>query len=126
MVDVHVTHFGKPVAHGFVIFLQESWMNKTCTDSQEIQQQLWQTEAIFQHKKPWCASSFSTIALTFSSSLIFFSNKSACDFGPSGQSRMLSSSSFGVLIPGQSFWNDAKIVDRRFSVMLPGKKFTFL
>ena len=35
---------------GFVIFLQERWMIKTCTGSQEVQQ-LWQTEAIFQHKK---------------------------------------------------------------------------
>ena len=50
IVEVHVTHFGKSVAHGFVIFLQESWMIKTCTGSQEVQQ-LWQTEAIFQHKK---------------------------------------------------------------------------
>ena len=50
-VEVHVTHFGKPVAHGFFIFLQESWMIKTCTGSQEVQQ-FWQTEAIFQHKKP--------------------------------------------------------------------------
>ena len=41
----------KAVAHGFVIFLQESWMIKTYTGSQEVQQ-LWQTEAIFQHKKP--------------------------------------------------------------------------
>ena len=38
IVDVHVTHFGKPVAHGTVMFLQESWMNKTCTVSQEVQQ----------------------------------------------------------------------------------------
>ena len=49
IVEVHVTHFGKSVAHGFVIFRQESWMIKTCTDSQEVQQ-LWQTEAIVQHK----------------------------------------------------------------------------
>ena len=50
IVEVHVTHFGKPVAHEIVIFLQESWIIKTCTGSQELQQ-LWQTEAIFQHKK---------------------------------------------------------------------------
>ena len=50
IVEVHVTHFGKPVAHGFVIFLQESLMIKTCSGSQGVQQ-LWQTEAIFQHKK---------------------------------------------------------------------------
>ena len=50
IVEVHVTHFGKPVAHGFVIFLQESWMIKTCTGSQEVQQ-LWQTVGIFQHIK---------------------------------------------------------------------------
>ena len=43
--------FGKPVAYGFVIFFQENWMIKTCTGSQEVQQ-LWLTEAIFQHKKP--------------------------------------------------------------------------
>ena len=49
-VEVHVTHFGKPVAYGFVILSQESWVNKTCTGSQEVQQ-LWQTEAIFQHRK---------------------------------------------------------------------------
>ena len=53
---------------------------------------------------------------------IFFSNKSACDFGPSGEPRMISSSVFGVLILGQSFWKDAKIVDRLFSKMSPGKK----
>ena len=35
---------------------------------------------------------------------------------------MISSSLFGVLIPGQSFWKDANIVERRFSVMSPGKK----
>ena len=34
---------------------------------------------------------------------------------------MISSSFFGVLIPGQSFWKDAKIVDCRFSVMSPRK-----
>ena len=50
---------------------------------------------------------------------------SACDFGPSGEPRKISSSSVGVLIPGQSFWKDAKIVDRHFSVMSPGKNFTF-
>ena len=48
IVEVHVTHFGKSVA--FVIFLQESCMIKTCTGSREVQQ-LWQTEAIFQHMK---------------------------------------------------------------------------
>ena len=48
--EVHVTHFGKSVAHGFVIFLLERWMIKTCTGSQEVQQ-LWQTEAIFNIKK---------------------------------------------------------------------------
>ena len=50
---------------------------------------------------------------------------SACDFGPSGEPRMISSSFFSALIPGQSFWKDAKTVDRRFSVMSPGKNFTF-
>ena len=35
---------------------------------------------------------------------------------------MISSSFFGVLSPGQSFWKDAKIVDRRFSVMSSGIK----
>ena len=51
IVEVHVTHFGKPIAYGFVIFFQENWMNKTCTGSQEAQK-LWQIEATFQHKKP--------------------------------------------------------------------------
>ena len=51
IVDVHITHFGKPVAYRFVILFHESWMIKTCTGSQEVQQLL-QTEAIFQHKKP--------------------------------------------------------------------------
>ena len=50
IVEVHDRHFGKPVAHGFVIFLQESWMVKTRTGSQEVQQ-LWQTKTIFQHEK---------------------------------------------------------------------------
>ena len=40
-VPVQITHFGKPVAQGFVVFLQESWMVETCTGSQEVQQ-LWQ------------------------------------------------------------------------------------
>ena len=51
IVEVHVTHFGKPVAYGFVVIFEESWVIKTCTESQEVQQ-LWQTKAIFQHKKP--------------------------------------------------------------------------
>ena len=123
ILKIHVTHFRNPVAFGFVIFLQESWMNKTCTGSQEVQQ-LWQTEAILQHKKNHRAllSSFSRISLTFSSSLIFLSNKNACDFGPSSEPRMMSSSFFGVLIVGQSFRRDAKIVDHRFSVMSPKKQ----
>ena len=50
VVEVHVTHFGKPIAYGFVIFFQENWMIKTCTGSQEAQK-LWQIEATFQHKK---------------------------------------------------------------------------
>ena len=79
----------------------------------------------FNITKPQSASSFSTIPLTFSSSLIFFSNESACDFGPSGEPRLISSSFFGVLIPYQSLWKDAENVDRRFSVMSPGKKLTF-
>ena len=41
---------GKCVAYGIVLLFQESWVIKTCTGSQEVQQ-LWQTEAIFQHKK---------------------------------------------------------------------------
>ena len=48
IVEVHVTHFGKPVAYGFVIPFQESWRIKTVTGSQELQQ-LGQTEALFQH-----------------------------------------------------------------------------
>ena len=38
---------------------------------------------------------------------------------------MISSSFFGVLILGQTFWKDAEIVDRRFSVMSPRKKIAF-
>ena len=34
----------------FCHVFQESWMIKTCSGSQEVQQ-LWQTEVIFQHKK---------------------------------------------------------------------------
>ena len=41
---------------------------------------------------------------------------------PSGEPRILSSSFVGILIPGQIFWKDAKIVDRRFSRMLPMRK----
>ena len=97
-------------------------MIKACTGSQE-RQHLWQTEAILEIKKPQCASGFTTIPLTFPSSLIIVSNKSAFEFGPSGEPKMISSSFFGVLIPGQSFWKDAKIVNRRFSVMSPRKLF---
>ena len=75
-------------------------------------------------KKPICASSFSTTPLTFSSSLIFFGNKSARDFGPSGEPRMISSSYFGVLIPEESFRKDAKIVDCRFSGFGQKDRFT--
>ena len=50
-IEVCVTHFGEPVAYGFVILFQNSWMIKTCTCFQEVQH-LWQTEAIFKHKKP--------------------------------------------------------------------------
>ena len=49
-VEVHVTHFEMPVAYGFVMLFQESWVIKTCTDSQEVQ--FWQTEAFFNIKKP--------------------------------------------------------------------------
>ena len=38
IVEVHITQFGNPVARGFLIMLQESWMIKTCTGSQEVQQ----------------------------------------------------------------------------------------
>ena len=38
---------------------------------------------------------------------------------------MISSSFFGVLIPGQSFWKDAKIVNRRFSGMDVPKETNF-
>ena len=47
IVEDHVIHFGKPVAHSFVLLFQESWMIKTSTGSEEFQQ-LWQTEAMFQ------------------------------------------------------------------------------
>ena len=86
-------------------------MIKTRTGSQEVHQ-FWQTEAIFQNKKI-----HKLFPLTFAFSLNFISNKSACDFGPSSEPRKINSSFFGVLITGQSFWNDAKIVDRRFSMM---------
>ena len=92
IVEVHITHFGKPVAYRYVILFQESWKIRTCTGSQEVQK-LWWTEAIFHHKN--------------FSSLIFFSNKSACDFGLSGEPRIISSSLFGVLISWQSFQEDA-------------------
>ena len=36
--EVHVTHFGKPVACGFVILFQESWMIEQSTGSQEVEQ----------------------------------------------------------------------------------------
>ena len=45
-------------------------------------------------------SCFSTIPLAYSSLLIFFSKRSACNFGPSGEPRMISSYFFGVLITG--------------------------
>ena len=102
------------------VLFQENWMIKTCTGYQEVQQ-LWQTEAIFQHKKTIVRIYFFNNPIIVSSSLIFFSNKSACDFRPSGELRMISSSFFGVLIPAQSFRKDAEIVDRRFSVMSPRK-----
>ena len=58
---------------------------------------------LFFSSKPYCTSNFYFIPLFHSRSIIFFSNqKSACDFGPSGEARMISSSFFGVLIPGQS------------------------
>ena len=50
VVEAHVKHFGKPDAYGFVTFFKKSWMIKTWTGHHE-EQQLWQTEAIFQHQK---------------------------------------------------------------------------
>ena len=50
IVEIFVTHFGKPVACGFVILFQRSWMIKTCTGSQDVKQR-WQIEAIFQYEK---------------------------------------------------------------------------
>ena len=38
---------------------------------------------------------------------------------------MISSSFFGVLIPEQGLWKGAEVVDRRFPVLSPGKKFHF-
>ena len=32
-VEVHVAHFGQPVAYGFVLSIQESWMIKTSTSA---------------------------------------------------------------------------------------------
>ena len=64
------------------------------------EQQLWHTESIF-------------------------NIKSACEVGPSGEPRRISSSFLGVLFPGQSFWKNTKVVDRRFSVLSP-KKLAFL
>ena len=37
VAEVNGTHFGKPVAYGFVILFQENWMVKTCTGSQAVQ-----------------------------------------------------------------------------------------
>ena len=48
--DVHVKHFEKPVMYGFFLHSQKSWMIKTSTGSQEVQQ-LRQTDASFQHQK---------------------------------------------------------------------------
>ena len=48
IVEIHVTHLGKPIGYGFVVRFQRNWMIKTCISSQEVQQ-LWQTDAIFQH-----------------------------------------------------------------------------
>ena len=54
----------------------------------------------------------------------FFPNKSAYEFCPGSEPRMITSSFFGVLIPEQSFWKDAKNVDHRFSVISPKKNFS--
>ena len=82
IVEVHVTHFGKHFAYVFVILFQESWMNKTCTGSQGVD--FGRLKQVFNIKKIIMPILFSTVPLTFYSSIIIFSNKSACDFGPSG------------------------------------------
>ena len=64
-------------------------------------------------KNPYCASNFSTLQLTFSGSIVFSSNKPACDLGPSREPRMIRSPFVSVLIPRQILWKDAEIVDRR-------------
>ena len=63
--------------------------------------------------------------VSISSSMISFSDKCACDLEPSGEPGLKISSFVAVLIPGQIFWKDAKIVDRRFPVMSPRKEFAF-
>ena len=99
-------------------------MIKRCTGSQDVQQP-WQTEAIFQHNRTQYAC-FSTIPLTFSSSIIVSRRIFLCTFGPSGDSRMIISCFFSALIPKflerQSFEKVAKFVDYRFSAMSPRKK----
>ena len=97
-------------------------MIKTCTGSQEVQQ-LWQTEAIFQHEKTIVRIKFFNNSINFFQFINFLPNESACDFRPSGEPRMINSSFLGVLIPVKSFWNVANVVDHRVSVMSPGKEF---
>ena len=38
IVEDYATHFGKPVAYGFVKIFHEIWMIETCTGSQKVQQ----------------------------------------------------------------------------------------
>ena len=84
------------------------WFSTSTTTFQEI----------FQLKITMMIIWFFNNSIKFFQLINFFSNNSACDFGPSGELRMTSPSSFGVLIPRHIFWKIAKIVDRRFSVTL--------
>ena len=85
------------MAYSFVKLFQGSWMIETGS-----QEQLWETEAIFKNEKITMDIQYFNNSI-FCCSLIFFSNKSACDFGPSGESRMNSSSFVGILIPCRFF-----------------------
>ena len=53
------------------MLLQESWLIKTCTGSQDVQQ-LWHTEAIFQHQKKYTHQVFNNFITIFQFNILPF------------------------------------------------------
>ena len=74
---------------------------ETSTGSQEVQQN-WQTDAISQHREHNEHPIFHDFK-TFLHFIFFLSKETACNLGPSGEQRTISSIFVGVVIRGKFF-----------------------